>query len=164
MTRRWQMLMTDRSWWLFASPKCMKRLAPQTAKPRAEGRDGVTPGGSGSPVPGPPRLSPRSRSARCRGSLPRLGARHSPSPPPPHRGHPPKLSPAACARSRSPPGENVLCAALSVQRARGGGRLPPSCLPPSARPPAEPRRGSRIAPPRRAQRGARAAHPPRPAE
>lgn len=142
------MLVADRSSWLFASLKCMKRLAPQNTqtpcqgqRPRYTGRlpaplryTGAQP--SPPPLPAQPGEPVRSLPGQpARGSAPGTAPHRLRSAP--HRRHPPKLSPAACARSRSPPGENVLTLAPSVQRARGGGLLPPSCLPPPARPPAE---------------------------
>lgn len=163
--------MTDRSSWLFASPKCMKRLASQNALRRCQGQRPRFTGSLAAPLRSRGAQPCRRRSAQpgeplrslpgqpARGSAPGTAPLRLRSAP--HRGHPPKLSPAACARSRSPPRENVLSLAPSVQRARGGGWLLPSCLTPASLRPRKPHRGSRIAPPSRAERGARAAHPPR---
>lgn len=164
------MLMTDRSSWLFASPKCTKRLAPQDALTRCQGQRPRFTGSLAAPLRSRGaqpcrRRSPRSRgsrSARCRGSLPAARRQAQPLSASARRltAGTPRNFPRQPAHALAPRRGKTCSLSLPPCSGHGeaGGCFPPaSLLLPSAR-------GSLAEAPalhRQAERGARAAHPPR---
>lgn len=135
--------MTDRSSWLFASPKCTKRLAPHTAQTPCQGQIPRYTGRLPAPLryrgaqPSPPPLPAQpGEPVRSLPGQPARGSAPGTAPSPPPLGASPQAPPETfpgSLRTLSLPAGGKRALAPSVQRARGGGRLPPSCLPPPAR-------------------------------
>uniref|UniRef100_A0A8U7M6E4 Adenylate kinase isoenzyme 5 n=1 Tax=Corvus moneduloides TaxID=1196302 RepID=A0A8U7M6E4_CORMO len=138
------MLVTDRSSWLFASLKCMKRLAPQNAQTPCQGQRPRYTWRLPAPLrctgaqPSPPPLpaQPGSRSARCRGSLPAARRQAQPLTASARRltAGTPRNFPRQPAHALAP--RRGKTCSLSLLPCSGHGEAG-GCLPPPARPPAE---------------------------